>query len=146
MGGHSQYLQEAGNLQLDPDALLQLLLLLELVLKGAGQHVGEQLQRHRQQQLHEGDGQNDGHGHHAKHVRCCPCQLLALPPVERSGHSLIALTGIARHPFELCRYSTSSVQAQKPMSGNCYDCDASKRIDRESERLTWSESAHAVSF
>lgn len=48
-------LQELGHLHFDHQALLDLLLLLELVLKGAGQHVGEQLEQQRQRQLQEGD-------------------------------------------------------------------------------------------
>lgn len=49
------HLQELSDLHLDYQPLLDLLLLLQLVLKCAGQHVGEQLQQQRQRQLHEGD-------------------------------------------------------------------------------------------
>ena len=76
------HLQEACDLHLGNDALLHLLLLLQLVLKGAGQHIGEQLEGHRQQDLHEGHHNEDGKGHQPEDVCDRACQLPPLSPVQ----------------------------------------------------------------
>lgn len=52
-------LQELGHLQTHLEQLALLFLLCKLVLKGRGKHVGEQLQGHGEQELHEGDDQED---------------------------------------------------------------------------------------
>ena len=76
------HLQEASDFQLHTNAFLELLLLLQLVLKGGRQHVGKQPERHGQQELHKGDGQEDQHGDHAEDIRCRPRQLPPLAPVK----------------------------------------------------------------
>ena len=55
---------------------------LEPVLEGGGQHVGEELERDRQQKLHEGHHHEDDEGYQAEHVSCRACQL---PPLTSAG-------------------------------------------------------------
>lgn len=83
----SSYLKEARHLQLGGQSLLQLLLLLQLVLEGTGQHVGEQLQRHRQQQLHEGDYQKHRQGNQSEDVGAGARQLPLLPPADTGSQA-----------------------------------------------------------
>lgn len=49
--------------------------LLGLCLKGGRQHVGEELERHRQKELHEGDDDEDQEGEESKDVGTRPQEL-----------------------------------------------------------------------
>ena len=54
--------------------------LLQLRLKRAGQHVGEEAQRDGQEQLRKGDDDEEREGDHPEEVGSCARQLLALAP------------------------------------------------------------------
>ena len=117
-------LQEARDLQLGAHALLQLLLLLQLVLERGWQHVGEQAQRNRQQELHEGHHQEDEHGHQAEHVRRRARQLLALAPARAAGLPCAGLSA----KCSSCAHSTHSDQAVPFAQGAAWLCFASAHM------------------
>ena len=63
------YLEESSHLDFGLEGTLHILLLLQLVLEGGGQHVGEQLQGHWQQQFHERNNDECGHRDQSEDIR-----------------------------------------------------------------------------
>lgn len=59
---------------------------LQLVFKGGGQHVGEDLQGDWQEHLHEGHHKKDDERDESEDICYGPCQLFPLTPVNSSKH------------------------------------------------------------
>mmetsp|Transcript_2303 Transcript_2303/g.6361 ORF Transcript_2303/g.6361 Transcript_2303/m.6361 type:complete len:222 (-) Transcript_2303:748-1413(-) len=84
VAGHlvDSVLQKGGHLELEPQLLLQVLLLLQLVLERGGEHVRKYGQGDGKEELHEGYENEDQHRNHPKDVSSRSRQLPPFPPAQ----------------------------------------------------------------